>query len=363
MKKFSWFILLLLVTGIISCGNSAKKEFQSGPDVKNIIFMIGDGMGVTQVYAAMEKAEEELNMESAEYSGLSKTYSLTNKITDSAAGGTALATGNKTRNGIIGQDTTGAVLKSILEYAEEKGLASGLVSTSAITHATPASFIAHQPSRNMYEEIAADFLKTDIDVFIGGGYDHFANRKDGLNLIDSLIMKGYEVDTTLESLLNSGSKKLAGLLAKGHLPPYSEGRNDMLPNATAKALDILGQNENGFFLMVEGSQIDWGGHDNDIDYVVNETLDFDRALGVALKFAENNPGTLVVVTSDHETGGLTLPAGKGGYNSLEAHFSTGGHSPVMVPVFSWGPGAERFSGIMDNTGFFYEFLDLLGLEN
>jgi len=240
-------------------------------------------------------------------------------------------------------------------------LASGLISTSAITHATPASFIAHQPSRNMYEAIAADFLKTDIDVFIGGGYDHFANRKDGANLIDSLLLKGYEIDTTMEDLLNTNSTKLAGLLARGHLPPYRDGRNDMLPQATAKALSILSQNEKGFFLMVEGSQIDWGGHANDIDYVLTETLDFDRAVGVALEFAEKNPGTLVVVTSDHETGGLTLLAARE-HNTTGSHFSTGGHSAVMVPVFSYGPGAARFSGIIDNTDFFPRFMELLELE-
>jgi alkaline phosphatase len=362
MKKYSWFILIIFLTGIYSCVNSSEKGTLSEPEVKNIIFLIGDGMGAAQVYAAMESSEEVLNMEKAEYAGLCKTYSLSSKITDSAAGGTALATGTKTANGVIGQDTSGVVFKSILEYAEENGLASGLISTSAITHATPASFIAHQPSRNMYEAIAADFLKTDIDVFIGGGYDHFANRKDGVNLIDSLLLKGYWVDTTLEDLLNANSAKLAGLLAKGHLPPYRDGRNDMLPQATAKALSMLSQNEKGFFLMVEGSQIDWGGHANDIDYVLTETLDFDRTVGVALEFAEKNPGTLVVVTSDHETGGLTLPAAESEYNKTTSLFSTGGHSAVMVPVFSYGPGADRFSGIMDNTDFFHRFMELLGFE-
>lgn len=362
MKKLSLLFLVVLIFGSISCENISKEKENTKPPVKNIIFLIGDGMGVAQLYAAMEWSGKDLNMEKAEYAGLCKTYSLSDKKTDSAAGGTALATGKKTANGIIGQDTSGIVLKTILEYAEEKGISTGLISTSAITHATPASFIAHESSRNNYEAIAADFLQTDIDLFIGGGYDHFANRQDGVNLIDSLISKGYEVDTTIEELMNSQSDRLAGLLAKGHLPRTTMGRADMLPLATSKALEILNNNDDGFFLMIEGSQIDWGGHANDIDYVISETIDFDNALGVVLEFAKNNPGTLVVVTADHETGGLTTLGTKGENNNLAVNFSTGGHSSIMVPVFSWGPGAERFSGIMDNTDFFPEFMDLLGLE-
>lgn len=363
MKKLVFYSILILVAGFYSCTNGSKKVVSDEPKVKNIIFMIGDGMGVAQVHAAMEKAEEMLNMEKAEYTGLCTTHSLTQKITDSAAGGTAMATGKKTKNGIIGQDTTGQALQTILEYAESKGLATGLISTSAITHATPASFIAHQPSRNMAEAIAADFLKTDIEVFIGGGYDHFANREDGANLVDSLIAKGYKVDTTLEAVMSSGAYRLAGLIAPEHLPSMINGRGDMLPRATEKALEILSKNDKGFFLMVEGSQIDWGGHANDIDYVLTETYDFDKAIGVALGFAKNNPGTLIVVSSDHETGGLTIPAEEGSYNQTIANFSTGGHSAVMVPVFSFGPGAGHFSGILDNTDFYPRFIELYGFED
>lgn len=361
--KHSIILLNLIVFLIFSCSTEQNTVPANDPGVKNIIFLIGDGMGVAQVHAAIDESENPLHMESAEYTGLCKTHSVSHKITDSAAGGTAMATGNKTKNGVIGMDTTGVVFTSILEYAEKHGLSTGLVSTSAITHATPASFIAHQSSRNMYEAIAADFLKTDIEVFIGGGYDHFAVRDDGLNLIDSLLAKAYQVDTSLEEMMNSNSEKLAGLLNKGHLPPFNEGRGSMLPEATKKALDILSTNEKGFFLMVEGSQIDWGGHANDIEYVVSETIDFDNAVGVALQFASENPGTVVVVSADHETGGLTLPSGKDNYNALEPAFATGGHSAVMVPVFSWGEGSELFSGVMDNTGFFPRFKELYGFED
>ncbi len=362
MKTVLTVLIIAIAAVSISCTGTYQQKGKESSEVKNIIFMIGDGLGVAQVYAAMELSEETLNMEKAEFAGFTKTSSLTHKITDSAAGGTAMATGKKTKNGVIGQDTTGVIFKSILEYAEENGLSTGLVSTSSITHATPASFIAHEINRNNYEAIAADFLDTDIEVFIGGGYDHFGNREDGLNLIDSLTQKGYEVDTTMDEVMNSGAEKLAGLVGKGHLPPAKQGRGNMLPEATRKSLDILSKNEKGFFLMVEGSQIDWGGHANDIDYVLSETYDFDRAVGVALEFAEKNPGTLIVVSSDHETGGLTLPAVEGDYKVISSHFSTGGHSPVMVPIFSYGPGAEKFSGIIDNTDFFPRFMELYGFD-
>ncbi|MFW5645307.1 MAG: alkaline phosphatase, partial [Bacteroidota bacterium] len=316
-KNIGILLAIIFVSGFMFSCENAKKPASDETGVKNIIFLIGDGMGVPQLHAAMEHADETLIMEKAEYTGLSKTHSLTNKITDSAAGGTALATGNKTSNGVISQDTLGNPLKTILEFAEDYGLSTGLVSTSAITHATPASFIAHEENRNNYEAIAADFLDTDIEVFIGGGFDHFANRKDGLNLVESLEEKGYSLVRNLEELKASQADKLAGLLAEGHLPPVAEGREDMLSVATAKALDILSRNEDGFFLMVEGSQIDWGGHANDLDYIVSETIDFDQAVGVAVDFAKKNPGTLVVVTSDHETGGLAMPV-------TNPHFAIGG---------------------------------------
>ncbi len=351
-------ILLLLV----SCSSPALKPEEKSIEPKNIILVIGDGMGFAHLKAAISKSEKPLAMESAEFSGICKTGSLTHKITDSAAAGTAIATGKKTKNGIIGQDTLGNPFETILEIAEKHGLTTGLVSTSSITHATPASFIAHEESRNSYEAIAADFLDVDIDVFIGGGLDNFKNREDGRDLTADLREKGYTVATNLDELNSANTGKLAGLIAEGHMPPASEGRNDILVKSTAKAIDILSKNEKGFFLMVEASQIDWGGHANNIDYVLGETMDMDETVAKILDFAKSNGETLVVVTSDHETGGLTLPASEDDYNALEYHFSTGDHSAAMVPVLSWGPGAEHFSGIMDNTDFFPRFMTLYGFE-
>ncbi len=187
-----------------------------------------------------------------------KTYSASDYITDSGAGATAISTGQKTYNGAIGVDKDTVYAKTILEYADEKGLSTGLVSTSAITHATPASFIAHQVSRDNYEAIAADFLKTDIDVFIGGGIKHFAARQDKRDLLKELRQKGYQVVFSMDSIKNIKRGKLAGLTAKEHNPSMLDGRGDMLPASTQTALNILSENKKGFFLMVEGSQIDWG---------------------------------------------------------------------------------------------------------
>ena len=199
MKNLSnLLILIILGSSMVSCFPSINSPLRNNAKIKNIILMIGDGMGIPDVSAAMTVSDSPLNIEKCTAIGLQKTFSSDNYITDSGAAGTALATGYKTKNGIIGMNAEGKRIKSIIEIAEENGLATGMVTTSSITHATPASFIAHQSSRGNYEDIAMDFLKTDIDVFIGGGYNAFAKRKDKLNLLDSLIARGYEVDNSLD---------------------------------------------------------------------------------------------------------------------------------------------------------------------
>jgi len=319
-----------------------------GKTPKNVILLIGDGMGVSQVHAGLTANKGNLFLENFKHIGFINTSSADKYVTDSAAGGTALSTGKKTTNGAIGVDVNKNPVKTILEEAEEKGLATGLVSTSSITHATPASFIAHQESRNMYEEIAADFLKTDIDVFIGGGYEHFTKRKDGRNLVEELKEKGYRVEQDINTIKNIKEGKLAGLTAAVHNGRMDE-RGDMLPVATNSAINILSNNKKGFFLMVEGSQIDWGGHAGSTIYIVEDMLDFDRTVGKALEFAASNKQTLVIVTADHETGGMAVVDGNFETGLVKGEFPTGGHTGVMVPVFAYGPGAEQFTGIMENT--------------
>lgn len=325
---------------------------------KNIILMIGDGMGVAQVFAGITANHGKLFLDNCKHIGFSKTQSADDYITDSAAGGTAISCGVKTYNGAIGVNNDTFAVKSILEEAEEKGLATGLVSTSAITHATPASFIAHQPNRGMYEAIAADFLNTDIDVFIGGGITHFSQRKDKRNLIKELKAKGYQVELEMDKIAKVKKGKLAGLTAGIHNGRIAE-RGDMLPVATKTALNILDNNNKGFFLMVEGSQIDWGGHANSTIYIVEEMLDFDQAIGKALDFAAKDGETLIVITADHETGGLTINGGDMSTGMVKGEYTTGNHTAVMVPVFAYGPGAEEFIGIMENTDLHQKMKKLL----
>ena len=335
--------------------NYDELRFKKRP--KNIILFIGDGMGVAQVFSGIT-VNGGLNMEQMPYIGFSKTQSADNYVTDSAAGGTALSTGVRTYNGAIGVDTNGEKLTTILEYAERNEKATGLVSTSAITHATPASFIAHQPQRSMYEAIAADFLETDIDVFIGGGADFFTKRVDGRNLVLELNKKGYRVGYNIDEVKEVNSGKLAVLTAVAHNPGYRD-RGEMLTQSTSKAIEILDNADSkGFFLMVEGSQIDWGGHQNDASYVTGEVLDMDRALAEALKFAMEDRRTLVIVTADHETGGMTINDGNSEAGYVKAGFNVGDHTAVMVPVFAFGAGAEEFIGTYNNTEIFEKMYKL-----
>ena len=326
---------------------------------KNVIMMIGDGMGVAHIYAELTANGGHLFLDNFKQVGFSKTQSSDNYITDSGAGGTALSTGQKTYNGAIGVNADTTAIKTILEMAEEKGMATGLIATTAITHATPASYISHQKSRESYEAIASDFLKTDIDVFIGGGYKHFTQRADKRDLTKDLQKKGFQVLRNMDEIYNVKSGKLAGLTAEeqNNLIP---NREMSLPLSTQTALNILDKNKKGFFIMIEGSEIDWGAHANNTIYVVNEMLDFDQAIGKALEFASKDGETLIIVTADHETGGFALVDGDMKTGMVKGAFSTDHHTGVMVPVFAYGPGAEKFIGIMENTDIPKKIMKLMG---
>lgn len=335
------------------------QERDFGKTPKNIILLIADGMSTTQVSAAITVNGGMLNINHMKHIGFTHTQSADNYITDSAAGGTAIATGQRVNNGAIAVDADGKAIPTILQISDKKGKATGLVSTSGITHATPASFIAHQPSRNMYEAIAADFLKTDIDIFIGGGLEHFNQREDGRDLTKDLNKKGYQVFTSLKESAGATKAPMAIFTAEGHNADYSD-RGEMLTDATRKVIEVLSADPNGFFVMIEGSQIDWGGHANSTPYIVGEMLDFDRAVGAALEFAAKDGETLVIVTSDHETGGMTINGGSFEDHSVTAKYTSTNHTAVMIPTFAYGPGAEAFIGIYNNTDLFVKMMTLFG---
>ena len=327
--------------------------------VHNIILMIGDGMGAAQVYAGLVANKGQLYLSQFPVIGLAKTYSADNLITDSAAGATAMATGEKTRDGYVGIDARKKPVETILEYADKNGLSTGMVVTSSITHATPACFIAHVLSRDFNNDIATYFLKTDIDFFIGGGRNFFYPRPDGINLIQQLRDKHYQIITTPGGIDSINSAKVAGLIWEEHGPSVLNGRGDVLEKSTQKAVESLSQNPKGFFLMVEGSQIDWGGHQNDTRYLVEEMLDFDKAIGKALEFASKDEHTLIVVTADHETGGFAVTGGNLKRGAVIGEFLTDSHTGVWVPVYAYGPGSEIFTGIYENTDIFRKMKGLM----
>lgn len=375
-KKIFAFSLALLLS---ACGSDSSKESQLTSDVapgttQNIILMVGDGMGLSQISAAIEEHDRKLEMERFQVVGLSKTRSAKEQITDSAAGATAFSTGVKTYNGAVGVDQHGRARETILELLGNKGFATGLVATSVITHATPASFYAHEDSRENYYQIAADMKKAPLDLFIGGGRKHFENRTDpnngktdDRNLIEEMQTSGFSFVNSLAEL-RQAKGKVGYFLADGHPEPILKGRGDILPRSIPTAISHLrSRTERGFFLMVEGSQIDWGGHENKIDYVISELIDFDEAVGKALDYAEADGNTLVIVTADHETGGLTLAGepgedGKTSYAKAGRQFATHGHTSAMVPVFAYGPGAELFAGVYDNNEIHAKMLKALALD-
>ena len=315
--------------------------------------MIGDGMGLGQITAAMYKNSGDLNLESFPVIGLQKTHSGDNLITDSAAAATAIACGVKTYNNAIGVDMDTLPVQSILEMAEERGLATGMITTSSIVHGTPGPFISHQPSRVLLENIAADFLNTEIDFFVGGGKKFFDRREnDDRNLYKELKKRNYFVSDyfvrDFKLIRPMSSKNFAFFTADDSPLPRSRGR-EYLPHATRMGINFLAKrSDEGFFLMIEGSQIDWGGHNRKSDIIVDEILDFNEAIGHALKFAKKNKETLIIVTADHETGGFSMNNGST-KEELVTAFTSNGHTADLVPVFAFGPKSELFNGLYDNT--------------
>lgn len=318
--------------------------------IKNVIFMIGDGMGLNQVYAAQTANGGTLNMEQFPVSGLQKTFSASDYITDSAAGGTALACGTKTNNYMVGMNADSVAVESILTLAGKNGKSTGIVVTSSVEDATPGAFYAHQPSRKMKPEIAVDLLNSNVDIIMGGGKDHVASGiVNGRNVIDEMKDRGYQVVYQFEDAEEIQSGKILGLFANDGMITMNDGRGDYLPEATEMAIRLLNKNPNGFFLMVEGSQIDWGAHQNNQSYMISETLDFDKAVGKAIEFAKADGHTLVIVTADHETGGTAIASGNFDKKEVKVSYTTNHHTGTYVPVFAFGPGAENFTGVMDNT--------------
>ncbi len=354
MRKFLYLILFFTCYIFFSC-----KKFSQSNNPINIILLIGDGMGLPQITGGMYANNNKTELENFKSIGLSKTHSNDDLVTDSASAGTAFACGVKTNNGTIGIDFNGKKHPSILEICQKLGYSTGLVVTSSITHATPASFYAKVKSRNNHEEIAKQLSSKNINFFVGGGEKYFISRKDERNLISE--MQDYDFVNNILEYKESTSNNIGFLTYDDQPPSLSEGRIPSLINLSKITIDKLSSQSKPFFLMIEGSQIDWGSHDNDIDYFIEEFNEFDKTLKTVLDYAKNNENTLVVVTADHETGGFHVLGGRlGNKNSyIKGGFLTTGHSADMVPVFSYGPYSENFSGIYDNTEIFKKLSDII----
>ncbi|MBN2365272.1 MAG: alkaline phosphatase, partial [Calditrichaeota bacterium] len=307
----------------------------------------------------------ELAVDKMPVTGLMKVHSAGRLITDSAAGATAMATGHKTLNGMVGVLPDSTPVPTILEICRDQGLATGLVATSSITHATPACFASHIISRYKQEEIAVQLLQNKVDVLLGGGRKYFlpeimenGSRSDNMNLVSEAQLAGYDYVESSLDLNNSEQRKILGLFANEGFTNSDD--EPALAEMTRKAIEVLSQNTQGFFLVVEGSQIDWAGHNNDLEWLEREMLAFDEAVTVANKFAIENDETLIVVTADHETGGLSIVDGKVSGENLRVSWATDGHTSQMVPVYASGKGANRFTGTLDNTEIPIIMTDLLG---
>ncbi len=293
---------------------------------RHIILMIGDGMGAEHVWAAWACNGGKLNLQRLPVNGWSATSSASHAITDSAAGGTAIACGERTSNGTVGQSPEGEPFTSIAAELRQQGRATGLVVTKSITDVTPAAFYAHAASRHDTARIASQLGDSGLTVVLGGGADDVP-----ADVVQRLRAQGALVE----------------LSAPHHLPPSTE-RGDYLPAAVEAALGKLGKNDRPFFLMVEGSQIDVASHFNDLRETVAEVLEFDRALGVALRWVEKHPDTLILVLADHQTGGLSIHDADAAAGRVRGVFTTLFHSGLAVPVYAAGAGAGEFAGIYEN---------------
>ncbi|GED70807.1 alkaline phosphatase [Brevibacillus reuszeri] len=334
---------------------TAQESQANNAKVKNVIFLIGDGMGpaYTTAYRYMKDDPKTPTKELTEFDkylvGAQMTYADDDKqnITDSASAATAMSAGVKTYNNAIAVDKTKVEVETVLERAKKVGKSTGLVATSEITHATPAAFGAHDESRKNMDAIADDYFdekingQHKIDVLLGGGLVNF-DRKDR-NLTEEFKKAGYSYVTNKQDLLKDKNDKILGLFASGGMDKMID-RSEATPSLedmTNAAIQRLNKNKEGFFLMVEGSQIDWAGHDNDIVAAMSEMEDFEKAFKAAIDFAKKDGHTLVVATADHSTGGLSVGA-RDEYNFFVEPIKAAKRTPdFMAAEIAKGAGVEE----------------------
>jgi alkaline phosphatase len=351
MRRFSLPLVALTIVVLLT-GLSAS-PLQAGT-IKNVIYCIGDGMGPDQVLAGHYFVGGDLSFESFANRGYASTLNAQGypTIPDSASNGTALATGTLVNTGVISMATPGDGhdLPTLLEYYKGLGKSTGLVTTSYMTDATPAAFGAHEPTRSNTSQIAADyFTQSRPNVLLGGGANGMTTA--------AATAAGYTVVTNATDMLavnTSTTSYLSGQFGSGQMAYEYDtvGTQPHLSQMTSTALGIVNNNANGFFLMVEGGNIDHAAHSNDMPRMVREMKEFSIAVQTAISWAAGRDDTLIIVTADHETGGLAAVTSNGSNTNPSGVWKTGGHSLEDVPVYAWGPGADAISGFMKNTDLF-----------
>lgn len=336
--------------------------------VKNILLFIGDGTGLAQLYAGYTANKGALNIFNMRNIGFSKTSSYDSYVTDSAPGSTAFASGVKTNNRHVGVDHTGVAIPLLPVFLKTRHIKTGLVTCGDITDATPADFYAHQTERENSTAIIHDLKKADIDLLMGSGKESLSNvgllagkakGADPENMFQELTPE-FTLVHSVDSVMDAPGKKWVVVDPKAALPAL-KGRENWLEQAFSKAVKTLSRNKAGFFLMTEGAQVDYGGHANNMSYVASEVMDFDQVIGKAMQFADADGQTLVIVTADHETGGLSLLAGDYTNGYVSGSFASNDHTAIPVPVFAYGPQSFRFRGVYENTELFYKMMAALNI--
>ena len=318
-------------------------------EVRNVIIMIGDGMGLEQVSCAWVLNHGKLNFDNFPYIGLSRTYCTNELITDSGAGGTAISSGIKTGYSHVGTAADSTDVPSVLVKARQLGKKTGIAVTCHFADATPCDFACHNEYRYNQEDLIADYVECGVDYLSGGGLDWFTvKRTDGRDITKEMAAAGYTVALTEDELM-AAELPVIGILAPDNLPIAME-RGDLYRHTVARGLDILSREsgDKGFVMMLEGSCIDDWLHGNDVEKAMEELLDFDRTIGDVLEWAAKDAHTLVVITADHATGSLTLQDGNLEEGRIGVHFASEGHNGIAVPVYAWGPGSDKFTGIREN---------------
>ena len=341
LRKFLGCALLVLALASLS----AQEPPQS------IILIVADGTGIGQHTWAYYH-QDTYAPAAFEHVGLMATHPADKtKVTDSAAAATAFSAGIKTTNGAIAVDADRRPVKTVLEYARDLGMSTGLVATSTITHATPAAFAAHVDDRGEYAAIARDMAAAGITVMFGGGREDFLAESSGgkqpTDLLAAMAARGVQVVSRLDEPVD-GSGPVVGLFADEALPPAYKGRQPTTSAMALRALEILDRDADGYFLMVEESQVDWGSHDNNQKYVDGEMASLNQLVADLLAYQAAHPQVLVVLVADHETGGLAVQ-GKALGKGLKAGWTTKKHTGNLVPIFATGPGSAVFDAVVDNT--------------